>query len=309
MKALIFLLSTLLLIVIPAIATYLSGNEHRYLSYMTYMCPPESDDHRLVFDVGGNKGYTLPRYGFIFGNLDLALVKHNIKHLISKTNYWYSPHGLEVHVFEPTSSAFKVLQTLQEALPFFHSLYLHNFGVSESNGNTTFYIPYNNIGDEGGAMSAVGRIPSLPTHLKEEVSIVKLDDFYFSRIQPRLGSVRIEYIKIDVEGFDSYVVRGMKSLLEKRIVRAFEFEYGNSWRDGRTGRPQSLEATVSMLQGLKYECFLMSQSLSKLLIWTPISGSSWKSEYESISLAVVFCIDAQQPCYKHFSAGLKITSG
>ena len=196
-----------------------------YLMILRLFCPPESSKHRLVFDVGGNKGYTLPRYAFLYSNLDVALVKESIKHLQSKTHYWFDNAGFEIHVFEPTRSAFTVLKELKTAVPLFNeTLHLHRIGVSDKEGNENFYIPYNNIGDEGGAMSAVGKLPGLPTALVESVPISTLDIFYQNNIKPRMGdSQRIEFIKVDTEGFDALVIKGMKALLQKRLVRAFEW--------------------------------------------------------------------------------------
>ncbi len=103
-----------------------------------------------MIDVGGNKGYSLPRYGLIWGNLDVSLVRKSIRHYQNKTALWIES-ALQLHVFEPTRSAFDILEHLTNEIPM-DGVFLHKFGVSDIEGNFTFSTPYASVGDEGAHM-------------------------------------------------------------------------------------------------------------------------------------------------------------
>jgi FkbM family methyltransferase len=72
----------------------------------------------------------------------------------------------------------------------------------------------------------------------------------------RLGWPSVDYLKIDAEGYDFYVLRGASKLLAAKRVTMGQFEYGDAWRlSGST-----LTFAIRWLADLGYECFLLKGS-------------------------------------------------
>lgn len=287
--------STTELILDPQFRDAALDKDSTYLLYLASICPPRTQGKRIVLDVGGNKGYSLPRYGFLWGNLDHAMVLHHVQNLIPKTNMWREDHGLEVHVFEPSSSAYSVLSALKDSLPFYR-LFLHHMAVSSEEGFAELIIPHDNVGDEGGAIAVEGKIPGLPVHSKEIINVTTLDRFYSKTFH---DNELIEYIKIDVEGFESHVIRGMEQILSRKLVKAFEFEYGPAWYDGRTGIPEGLKITVNRLYEKDYLCYFIV-SIDGIFKFIHIRPVPWEDAFDSLSRCNVFCINSALSCFHAF---------
>lgn len=275
-----------------------------YLVQYAAMCPPRRGP-RVVIDVGGNKGYSLPRYGLLFGNLDFAMVRDAIGGMTSNKTAMWRDDELEVHVFEPTSSAVSVLRTLISRLPYYR-IKLNAVGVSDKVGTATFRVPFQNVGDEGGTMGIVpGRRQEGPI---ETVPITTLDEYASKQLPPKKGG--ISYVKSDVEGFDAFVVRGMEGLLRSHRVDAFEFEFSSGWLDGRTGKPQSLGKLTGWLDDLEYACYMIRTNPSGVTGFVRIGGAGyWNAMYGSrkSNRENIFCINIKLACFPRFRSALEIT--
>lgn len=265
-----------------------------YLIDIASRCPVPAGQPRMVLDVGGNKGYSLPRYGLIWGNLDVSLVRKSIGHYQDKSAMWFG-NALELHVFEPTRSAFEILEHLTSEIPM-DGIFLHNLGVSEIEGNFTFSTPYDNAGDEGAHMGHTKNLPEEGP--SETVKVVTLDAWYQGTWQHGYPG-RIPYVKIDTEGFDALVVRGMTGLLAGGKIEAFEFEYASSWIDGRTPKPEKLHDLLRMLLGYSFHCFKLSEDTAGshefVRINTP--GLLRKELDEICDLCTVVCINKKMECF------------
>ncbi len=137
----------------------------------------------VVFDIGANIGY--------FTLLMSKLVGDN---------------G-QVHCFEPTAYAFSRLQkniSLNPELPL-HNINLNNKGLSSRSESTI----------ESFESRFSARL--LAHDEKELIEFITLDDYLFS-----LKLDRIDFIKIDVDGYDYEVIKGGASVLKnyKPIVMA-----------------------------------------------------------------------------------------
>lgn len=104
---------------------------------------------------------------------------------------------------------------------------------------------------------------------EQSVSVSRLDDFL-----PRLrstcdGTKEIFLVKIDAEGHDHAVLRGMRRALTRHHVRFLLFEYGPRW--AHDGRPNAtLRRTILDLHAAAYACFLlMETALVPLLLQGP----------------------------------------
>lgn len=274
-----------------------SDSDNNYLIQIASACPVPPDKRRLVLEVGGNKGYAIPRYNFLWGNMDNQLVFDSIKHLQSKT-HMFRENLLTVEVFEPTKSAINVLSTLLGKLPSLLGVTINQMGVSDEDGEATFYTPYANVGDEGAHM---GRTRSIPEEgPKETVKIVQLDTFLDQKY-PSGFPGPIVYVKIDTEGFDALCVRGMKRSLEKGLIWAFQFEFLKSWKDGRTKEKEYIKPLGDWLASIGYACYgyVVSdqQGNSGFIRWN--GPGFWDDRVENIEFNPQ-CINTKLPCYANF---------
>jgi len=264
-------------------------NDNSYLFAIRAICPPQAGP-RLVLEVGGNKGYAIPRYGFLWGNLDFATVRNHIKHLQDRTHMW-ADNQLTLHVFEPTKSAIDVLNALKTAMPFL-PMTLNHVGVSDKDGTATFHTPYANVGDEGATIGPNKHGNAGPV---EEVKLVQLDTFY----QQHLASSfpQIAYIKVDVEGHDTHVVRGMmNNLLKNERVMAFEFEVGHQVAD-------EVHKLVDQLLEYNYGCYVLRHNSFGMTRFVSISGNHWDdAAYKATGRQNIVCLHMKAPCFGSFQS-------
>lgn len=84
---------------------------------------------------------------------------------------------------------------------------------------------------------------------------------------------KILFAKIDTEGFEPNVIRGMKSFaLKYGVIDFFLFEYGDNWKTMGTGR---LTEAVDIFDSFGYDSFFISENHM-----IPINGMYWKNNYE-----------------------------
>ena len=76
-----------------------------------------------------------------------------------------------------------------------------------------------------------------------DVESVTLDEVLLQRKWPS-----VDFLKIDAEGHDDNVLRGARSLLERRAIRCLQFEYGASWAPNGS----TLAKTIRFLEGFGY---------------------------------------------------------
>jgi len=144
----------------------------------------------VVLDIGANIGY----YTLIFAKL-------------------VGEQG-KVFAFEPEPFNFKLLKKNVE-INNYQNVILQNSAVSNNNGKTKLYLSQEQSGTH--------RI--FPSHICSnnyvEVEMVRLDDYFKKNVLAE----KISFIKIDVEGAELGVLKGMKSLLElnKKLEILIEF--------------------------------------------------------------------------------------
>jgi FkbM family methyltransferase len=69
------------------------------------------------------------------------------------------------------------------------------------------------------------------------------------------GLAKIDYLKIDAEGYDFFVLKGAVRLLEQKRIAIGQFEYGSGWALSGT----TLQHAFTWLKNLGYECFLLKE--------------------------------------------------
>lgn len=143
----------------------------------------------VLFDVGANKGdYT--------------------KDLIKKF-----PGG-EIHSFEPIPSTFNLLESIN--LP---KGKLNKLGLGAKKEKVKmFYYP------DAPTFSSLKEISNNNLHHEEcEVEITTIDSYCNENAIPH-----IDFIKIDVEGFEMAVLEGAKNYLTTNKISAIQFEFGSN---------------------------------------------------------------------------------
>lgn len=140
----------------------------------------------LLFDIGGNSG-----------DWSLSVIK-KIK-------------NAEIHMFEPSLSVFdKARIVLQN-----YNVRINNLAVSDKVGNRNFFVY---------GTSSISSLHRNEDFLEHQIDIVKtttIDNYCFSN-----DLEFINYLKIDTEGHDLYVLKGAKKMLDNKKIDCVQFEYG-----------------------------------------------------------------------------------
>ena len=165
---------------------YQIESDDNYLDHIKNGFEPESvrlfrslaSGSEVILDIGANIGCT----AILFGGL-------------AKT----------VHSFEPSASTFAFLQKnvsragLKHVVP-------HNFGLGAEPGE--FTLSFSAANRSGGFVS--NQVQASAGHKVETITIRTLDEVAASLKLPR-----VDFIKIDVEGFEGHVLKGGKQTLAK----------------------------------------------------------------------------------------------
>jgi len=101
---------------------------------------------------------------------------------------------------------------------------------------------------DAGETSSLVPGASVQGSLARTVPVVTLDEEIAA-----LGWPRADYIKIDAEGFDFFVLQGARRLLEQRRLGVIQFEYNSSWALAGT----SLGGAVEFLRQLGYRLYVI----------------------------------------------------
>lgn len=148
-------------------------------------------DLKVFFDVGANEGYWT-----------LAVL-----HYLQKA---------QVHCFEISSSTYQVLHNNIDSRI---SVMVNNFGLWDSIGR----IPYKEYYTNSGHTTALPTATYWDKYGFEEMlgEVQTLDQYLTDNHIPR-----IDFLKIDTEGGEKYVLDGARGALEARSIRIIQFEYG-----------------------------------------------------------------------------------
>jgi FkbM family methyltransferase len=149
----------------------------------------------IVFDVGSNKG----------GWADI---------LISNV--------AEMHLFEPNHRLLTYTQVKYDSLK---NVIYNEVAVSDKIGEAVFTVFYN----ENNGLSNIIQNPKwdyLPGVL-DKVDTISLDDYWPTT---ETDFLYIDFIKIDVEGAEMMVLKGMKHILTAKLVKFIQVEYSEHYQ-------------------------------------------------------------------------------
>src|SRR5947209_3271093 len=141
----------------------------------------------------------------------------------------------EVFAFEPSPVAAAIIEdTIRRNR--LRNLRLVKAAVGDVSGTVQLYMP------SSGGVHSPSALESDPTFLPLEVPVLPLDDY-----EPLKDGRPIDLIKIDVEGFEPNVVRGMRNLAQARRVRNVMCEFNSGWLRRNCARPETLLVEILAL--------------------------------------------------------------
>lgn len=109
------------------------------------------------------------------------------------------------------------------------------------------FLPFFEEADAGETSSLIGAVSSAANC--RQVPITTIDREVSKRDWPR-----VDYLKIDAEGYDFLVLQGARELLSKGMIQVGQFEYGEGWRHAGS----TLTYALKWLSEFGYECYLMT---------------------------------------------------
>lgn len=129
---------------------------------------------------------------------------------------------INLHCFEPSKATYTKLA--QKKWPL--NVLLNNLGLGEVEG----VLELNVVDEESGLNSVYLRrgVESARGVKIEKISITTID-----RYCEKNAILQIDLIKVDVEGHELAVFKGMSRMLAKGLVRAIQFEYGGCNLDAK----------------------------------------------------------------------------
>lgn len=136
-----------------------------------------------------------------------------------------SPNSRTVHAFEPSSHSFAILKALR--LP---NVLAHNMALGDALGEAEIALP--SVGGKTDyALATLRPLGSgeFVNVVTEKVRVARFDDF-----ANQIEFARIDFVKIDVEGFEMRVLAGMSRLLESHkpaLLVEIEQRHNSRYRD------------------------------------------------------------------------------
>jgi FkbM family methyltransferase len=183
---------------------------------------------KVVFDVGANVGE--------WANLVLQI----------------NP-AVQLHCFEPSKSTFAKLAVQH----FPANIVINNFGLSSTSRQAKLFV----FG-EGNGMNSLHRRQGLeylglaPQEREETIELQTLDEYCSKH-----DVVKIDYLKLDVEGHELEVLRGAENALNDGRIGMAQFEYGGCNIDSRV----LLKDIFDFVQSLPYVvCKILPESIQQL---------------------------------------------
>lgn len=155
----------------------------------------------VLFDVGANRG-------------DYSVL---LKKLFQE--------NATIHAFEPSKHTFEMLQ---EKVGNQDRVFLHQKALGESLARLTLFYPVKGAGLASLYDRKLDHF-GIETKVAEQVTVVTLDGFCQEK-----EIMKIDFLKLDVEGHELSVLKGAKQMLDAGKIHAIQFEFGGCNIDSRT---------------------------------------------------------------------------
>ena len=125
----------------------------------------------------------------------------------------------KIHSFEPFKESFLRLQKNVNLNAFSNNIILNNLAVSDTSGEKTLKAYHDKPGQNHIDISCV---QNKDIAYQENVKVITLRDYMYEN---NINHVNI--CKIDTEGSDELVIKGLYEYLKNRAINYFIFEYSN----------------------------------------------------------------------------------
>lgn len=178
--------------------------------------------------------------------------------------------SIQIYAFEPVPPVFERLQT---TLGNNSHVKLFNHAISDKNGVAQFHYYPEADGLSGFYYREVLR-GDHPDPIIIDVPEKTLDTF---ALENNLS--HIDFIKIDTEGAEWKVLQGAKNLIQNRLIRAIQFEYGGCYIDAKT----TLKSVFNFLTENGYLVF-------RIIPNGLVSINQWEDRLENYDLSNYFAI-------------------
>ncbi len=198
---------------------------------------------RIGMSIVSNGFYEIDIVNTIMSSLDFDPQENTCLDIganIGNHSVQFNKYFKKVIAFEPQIRNFKILKLNTET---HESISIHNYGLSSKNEEVLIHVPY---GNSGGASHVLTEPENKNKFYSEQIQLRVYEDEF---------NERISFIKIDVEGNELEVIRGMKNSIQK-YKPVISFEYNYTEKDG----------VLDILKELGYERFFAPKSpfLNKL---------------------------------------------
>lgn len=148
--------------------------------------------------------------------------------------------GLNVIAYEPGAL---VVEALKAHFAGNSCVEIRPVAVGAQSGTISFF-------EDDSDPTQSSAIPSRDALKQREVSVVTVDDEC-----RRLEWTELDFLKIDAEGLDAYVLRGASEMTRNQAVRFIQFEYNSRWRDAGA----TLKHCVRQLESQGYHVWRIMQ--------------------------------------------------
>lgn len=158
------------------------------------------------------------------------------------------PRQAKLYCIEAMPSTFGKLQQATQKLGWQESFVVHHAAMSNSNG----YIPFPNHETIPGYESLGIEDCETKPEICQNVALYTLDTFFEQHVQEQQlspATTILDFLSIDVEGFDIFVLRGAKSTLQKTKYVEFEVHNKGAWKN------VPLETAITELEQQDFVCY------------------------------------------------------
>ena len=160
---------------------------------------------------------------------------------------------IKVYCFEPVLKTYKVLENnlLNEIKK--GKVIINNFGLSNEIKEAEIFI-YEDLSGNNSLYFYEGYNVNINTVNREKIILSTINKY-----AEKNNIISIDFLKIDVEGNETKVIKGASELIEKRAIKCIQFEYNATW----TASESKLENIFNYLSKYGFKFY-------RLTIWGKI---------------------------------------